>query len=244
MTILSTNFSPINVTSKRVLSVLGFALLLSACSDNDSDPVVPPVIPPVTYTYEVSVTNLTNAQPLSPVAVILHNEGALFELGSSASVALETLAESGDNSEVLAQDMVLAGASGDGVVMPGMSQTVSVSLVDTQPMMLSTATMLVNTNDAFSGVNAMSLENMAVGESISMLTGSYDAGTESNSEMMATIPGPAAGGEGFNAERDDVDFIGMHSGVVSMDDGLAQSVLTQAHRFDNPTVAISITRME
>ena len=244
MTILSTNFSPINVTSKRVLSVLGFALLLSACSDNDSDPVVPPVTPPVTYTYEVSVTNLTNAQPLSPVAVILHNEGALFELGSSASVALETLAESGDNSEVLAQDMVLAGASGDGVVMPGMSQTVSVSLVDTQPMMLSTATMLVNTNDAFSGVNAMSLENMAVGESISMLTGSYDAGTESNSEMMATIPGPAAGGEGFNAERDDVDFIGMHSGVVSMDDGLAQSVLTQAHRFDNPTVAISITRME
>lgn len=242
MTISSTNFSPKSVTSKRVLSVLGFTVLLSACG-GDSDPVVPPP-EPMTYTYEVSVTNLTNAQPLSPVAVILHNEGALFELGSSASVALETLAESGDNSQVLAESMVLAGASGDGVVMPGLSQTVSVSLVDTQPMMLSTATMLVNTNDAFTGINAMSLENMDVGESISMLTGSYDAGTESNSEIITTIPGPAAGGEGFNTERDDVDFISMHSGVVSMDDGLTQSVLTQAHRFDNPTVAISITRME
>lgn len=233
---------------KGIWSALGFTVLLSACggSDNNStpEPVTPTPPTPVTYTYEVSVTNLTNAQPLSPVAVVLHNEGALFELGASASVALENLAESGDNSEVLAQDMVLASASGTGVIMPGMSETVSVSLVDTKPMMLSTATMLVNTNDAFSGINAMSLENMAVGESISLRTSSYDSGTEKNSETMATIPGPAAGGEGFNAERDDVDFIGMHSGVISSDDGLMQSVLTQAHRFDNPTLAISVTRVE
>ncbi|WP_085296787.1 spondin domain-containing protein [Cognaticolwellia mytili] len=233
---------------KGTWSAIGFTILLSACggSDNNStpEPVTPTPPAPVTYTYEVSVTNLTNAQPLSPVAVILHNEGALFELGASATVALENLAESGDNSEVLAQDMVLAGASGSGVIMPGMSDTVSVSLIDTKPMMLSTATMLVNTNDAFSGINAMSLENMAVGESISLRTSSYDSGTEKNSETMATIPGPAAGGEGFNVERDDVDFISMHSGVVSNDDGLMQSVLTQAHRFDNPTLAISVTRVE
>jgi hypothetical protein len=230
---------------KGTWSALGFTVLLSACGGSDNKATPEPVTPtPVTYTYEVSVTNLTNAQPLSPVAVVLHNEGALFELGASASVAFENLAESGDNSQVLAQDMVLAGASGAGVIMPGMSETVSVSLVDTKPMMLSTATMLVNTNDAFSGINAMSLENMAVGESISLRTSSYDSGTEKNSETMATIPGPAAGGEGFNVERDDVDFIGMHSGVISSDDGLMQSVLTQAHRFDNPTLAISVTRVE
>ena len=233
---------------KGIWPALGLTVLLSACggsSSNSSPEPLPPTPPaPVTYTYEVSVTNLTHAQPLSPVAVILHNEGALFELGVSATVAMENLAESGDNSQVLAQDMVLASASGAGVIMPGMSETVSVSLVDTKPMMLSTATMLVNTNDAFSGINAMSLETLAVGESISLRTSSYDSGTEKNSETMATIPGPAAGGEGFNAERDDVDFIAMHSGVISSDDGLMQSALTQAHRFDNPTLAISVTRVE
>ncbi len=236
------------LTRKGILPVLGLMVLLSACggsSSNSSPEPVPPTPPaPVTYTYEVSVTNLTHAQPLSPVAVILHNEGALFELGASATVAMENLAESGDNSQVLAQDMVLASASGVGVIMPGMSETVSVSLVNTKPMMLSTATMLVNTNDAFSGINAMSLETLAVGESISLRTSSYDSGTEKNSETMATIPGPAAGGEGFNAERDDVNFIAMHSGVISSDDGLMQSVLSQAHRFDNPTLAISVTRVE
>jgi hypothetical protein len=237
-------------TSNKTIAAMACAVLLSACggdSNSSPDPVVTPPAPaptPVTYTYEVSVTNLTNAQPMSPVAVVLHNEGALFELGSTASVAFENLAESGDNSQVLADAMVLAGASGTGVIMPGLSETISVSLTDTMPMMLSLATMLVNTNDAFSGVNAMSLENMAVGESISMRTSSYDSGTEKNTELMATIPGPAAGGEGFNAERDDVDFIGMHSGVISVDDGLSQSVLTEAHRFDNPTLAIAITRVE
>jgi hypothetical protein len=104
--------------------------------------------------------------------------------------------------------------------------------------------MLVNTNDAFSGFNAMDIANLEVGESISLRTGSYDAGTEKNSESMASIPGPAAGGEGYNEARDDVDFVAMHPGVVSMDDGLMSSALTQAHRFDNPTLAITFTRTE
>ncbi len=222
-------------------------LMVSACSDNDNDlpePTPPPEPEPMVYQYDVSVTNLTYAQPISPVAVALHNEGKFWEIGSPASVALETLAESGDNSALLAESNVLAGSGGAGVIMPGMSETISVSLEDTAPQMLSVATMLVNTNDAFTGINAMDISNMAVGESISVRTRSYDSGTEKNSEQMATIPGPAGGGEGFNAARDDVDFVAMHPGVVSVDDGLALSVLTQAHRFDNPTVSITITRTE
>jgi hypothetical protein len=88
------------------------------------------------------------------------------------------------------------------------------------------------------------LSGLSVGDTWSAYTSVYDAGTESNSEAQGTIPGPADGGTGFEAERDDVDFVGMHSGVVSMDDGLATSVLTQAHRFDNPAAYIVITRME
>ncbi len=232
------------ISIKMLLSVLLSSLLLSACSDNDDEPAPTPPPEPVVYQFDVSVTNLTHAQPMSPVAVLLHNEGQLWQIGSSASVALETLAESGDNSAVLAETMVLAQTSGSEVLMPGTTQMLSVMIEDTAPMMLSLASMLVNTNDAFTGINAMSIGDLAVGESISVQTSSYDAGTEKNSEQMATIPGPAGGGEGFNAARDDVDFVAMHGGVVSVDDGLMLSALTQAHRFDNPTLSITITRTE
>lgn len=232
-----------------LVSLLASAIFLTGCGDDDDDMVVvePPVTPApvsVNYTYEVKIVNLTNAQPLSPLAVVLHNEGYLWTVGEMANESLETLAESGDNSAVLAESIALAAQGGAGVVMPGMSDTVEVTLTDTMPMMLSVATMLVNTNDAFTGFTGMSLENLAVGESISMVTGSYDSGTEKNSETMTTIPGPAGGGEGFNAERDDVDVVAMHPGVVSQDDGLSTSALTQAHRFDNPTMHVSIIRKE
>ncbi len=57
---------------------------------------------------------------------------------------------------------------------------------------------------------------------------------------MGTIPEPADSSTGFDALRDDVDFVTYHSGVVSADDGLSSSVLTQAHRFDNPAVKLII----
>ncbi len=230
--------------------VSSMLLLLSACSDSDSDNDLPEITPPPTpepviYSFEVSVTNLTYAQPLSPIAVVLHDEGNLFSLGETASEALEIMAEGGDNSELLAVSVALAtGASAD-VLMPGTSTMVEVMIEDLMPSSISLATMLVNTNDAFTGVNARSIADLAVGESISLLTSSYDAGTEANSEMMGTIPGPADGGEGYNAERDDVlDMVTMHSGVVSVDDGLTSSVLTQAHKFDNPTMRVVITHTQ
>ena len=222
--------------------------ILTACGDDDddNDEMMPEVDPPVVvnYTYEVSVTNLTYAQPFSPVFTALHNEGGLWEVGSMSTVALEKLAESGDTSDLAALTNLLANAAGGGIVMPGMSDTVQVTISDTMPNLISVATMLVNTNDAFTGVTSVDVSSLMVGESITMTVGTYDAGTEQNSEAAGTIPGPADGGEGYNAARDDVDFVSMHPGVVSMDDGLAESVLTQAHRFDNPTSRISITRME
>jgi hypothetical protein len=229
------------------ISLLPLALL-SGCNDNDPSPMIVDevVVPePVIYSYEVTVSNLTYGQPLSPIAVILHDEGSFWQTGESASLALETLAESGDNSSFLTEELVLSAQSGTGVIMPGMSETIEVSLTDNQPDLISIATMLVNTNDAFSGINAMDLTNLGVGESISLTTRSYDAGTEKNSELVSTIPGPASSGagEGFNEMRDDLNMVGMHAGVVSVDYGLSTSVLTQSHKFDNPTLHITINRI-
>ncbi|MBC3767714.1 spondin domain-containing protein [Neptunicella marina] len=225
------------------------AFVLAACggsSNNDHTPVVQPPPPPapVTYSYEVTVVNLTNGQPLSPVAVVLHQEGHLWTVGESASEALELMAEGGDNSEILAMENVMASASGEAPVGPGHSDTITVSIEDVADANLSVATMLVNTNDAFTGLDSVDLAELEVGASWSTMSMAYDAGTEANSELQSTIPGPAAGGNGFDAARDDVDFVAMHPGVVTKDDGLMESVLTSHHRFDNPVAKIIVTRMQ
>ena len=63
--------------------------------------------------------------------------------------------------------------------------------------------------------------------------------------LAVTIPGPAGGGEGFNAVRDDSnDVVAFHAGVVSQDYGLANSALSANHRFLNPGAKLTITRIE
>lgn len=238
----------INFKQKMLPALLiGASLTLAGCSDDDDDEMVvtpAPAPQPMNVTYEVKVTNLTYGQPLSPIAIALHDSGNFWMVGETASVALETLAEGGDNSQLLAEDVVMASVSGEAPLGPGASETLSVTIQDNTESMISIISMLVNTNDAFTGLNSFSLSELAVGDSWSGVTTVYDAGTEKNSEMAGTIPGPIDGGTGFDAMRDDVDFVSMHGGVVSMDDGLSMSVLTEAHRFDNPAMKITITRME
>jgi hypothetical protein len=213
------------------------ALLLSACNDNTAE--VPTV---VEYSYTVTVTNLTYAQPLSPLAVILHGNSTMWSIGEASSPALEVLAEGGDNTDFLADAAALATGTSEGVILPGTASTVEINTTDRMATNFTAATMLVNTNDAFSGLTGIDISNMAINDKKSWNLNVYDAGTELNSEAAGTIPGPADGGTGYDATRDDVNFIGYHSGVVSQDDGLSSSVLTQAHRFDNPALKLTITR--
>ena len=230
----------------RLLTISALALTLMACGSDDDDPEPAPPAPPVpvNVSYEVTVTNLTNAQPLSPVAVVLHQEGNLFMVGEAASVELETMAEGGDNSALLALSVVEASASGAAPIGPGASETITVTIEDVTDAKLSVATMLVNTNDAFSGLNALDLGQLAVGDSWSSRMRAYDSGTEANSEAAGTIPGPADSGTGFDAQRDDVDFVAAHPGVVTSSDNLPTSVLNSQHKFDNPVMSITVTRTE
>ncbi len=201
--------------------------------------------------FDVSVTNLTGAQPLSPVAVIAHQDGyAVFVIGASATVGLEELAEGGDNTALLAEAdadaNVVATASGAAPIGPAGNEIVNIEVLeaDLPGLLISVSTMLVNTNDAISGINGAAVGDMAIGDVVSLRTIAYDSGTEANTELAGEIPGPAGGGEGFNAARSDrVDMVAMHSGVVSQDDGLATSDLTGQHRFDNPVSQIWIERI-
>lgn len=238
---------------QALLAVIS-GLALTACDNDDSVITTPPPPPPppAMASFDVTVTNLTNAQPLSPVAVIAHQEGySVFAIGSAATVGLETLAEGGDNSMLIAEAdadaNVLATGSGAAPIGPAGAETVTVDVLETDlpGLQVSISTMLVNTNDAISGVNGVDVSGLAVGDTWTGRAIVYDAGTEANTEAAGDIPGPAAGGEGFNAARDDRnDRVTMHSGVVTQDDGLAASSLTDQHRFDNPAIQVRIERTD
>jgi hypothetical protein len=232
-------------TSYRI-SLLVAALALSACSNDDNDEVVEVTPPqPVTYTYQIKVTNLTPGQPASPVAVALHPaDMPLWTIGQPASEGLALLAESGDNSEFLANTALLATASAEQPTLPGDSVEVSVSIEDNADTRLSVAAMLGNTNDAFTGFTAMDLSQLSVGDVITRLSVAYDAGTEDNTESAMSVPGPAGGGQGTSEGREIHDFVSMHPGIVTAEGGLSSSVLTSDHRFDNPVLRISVMRME
>lgn len=227
----------------RNLSILGLPLmtlaLLAGCQHNDKNRVA----------YEVTVTNLSEAQPLSPPALILHRTGYHpWQVGNAAGSGLEQLAEGGVTTALLveadAHPMVTATAEDSAAIPPGGSSSVIIGSLKFRDLSLSLATMLVNTNDGFTGLNAESVGDLGNHHSKSFMVMAYDAGTEANSETAATVPGPAAGGEGYNSSRDDRDTVGGHPGVISADDGLVGSALNASHRFDNPVARITITRLE
>ncbi|MDJ0711275.1 MAG: spondin domain-containing protein [Woeseiaceae bacterium] len=239
------------ISNKTWLLALG-ATVLAACDSGDSvTTFVPDPAPLPTATFQVTVTNLTNGQPLSPIGVIAHADGySVFSIGAAASAGLEELAEGGDNSALLAEAdadaNVFATASGGAPIGPGGRETISIEVLqsDLAGMRLSTGTMLVNTNDAVTMANAVDLSAMQSGDAVTLRTIAYDAGTEADTELAAHIPGPAGGGEGFNAARDDdADRVSMHSGVVGADDGFAGSGLSNQHRFDNPVAMVRIERV-
>ncbi|CAK6716879.1 conserved hypothetical protein [Vibrio harveyi] len=228
----------------RILLVAASVGLLAGCPSDDDNDVVK------SYRYTINVANLTANQPMSPLAILAHNDKyKLFEIGKSSSVELEHLAEGGSNAELLAlkdsNDYVYQTLSGNGLVLPGSSDSVTFTVDPHKAGYVSVASMFVNSNDAFVGETGLSLKSLAVGESYEMSMNVWDSGTELNDELAATIPGPAGGGEGFNAARNDTnDVVAFHAGVVSKDDGLANSALSANHRFLNPGAKLTITRVE
>lgn len=241
--------------SYRLLAIGLAALLGVACSSDNNGisipPPPPPPPPPAMASFDVTVTNLSNGQPLSPVAVIAHQDGySVFTIGGAVTAGLESLAEGGDNSALIAEAdadaAVVTTASGAAPIGPAGTETINIVVLasDLPGLGVSVSTMLVNTNDAITGTNGAPVGDMQPGDSMTWRTVAYDAGTEANTEAAAHIPGPAGGGEGFNAARDDIaDRVAMHSGVVSQDDGFTTSDLTGQHRFDNPVAQVRVERI-
>ncbi|GFD67438.1 spondin domain-containing protein [Alteromonas sp. KUL106] len=215
--------------------------------------------------YTVQITNLTYAQPFAPAAIILHESGYhAFAEGEAASMGIEVMAEGGNPAMVIEEAMdstdFLDALNSGGILGPKTSSdmfTLVVPELDADDLRLTVTTMLVNTNDAFTGLNAADVSNMSVGDVKTFMTVTWDAGTEANTETAATMPGPAAGAAGGGGEaagydpvRDDLaDVVRLHTGVTTnanatdpSREGLTTSVLAEGHRFDFPTSRVVITR--
>jgi len=223
-----------------LLGLVGSALgLLAGCGGSDA--------PSADATYRVELLNLTANQPLSPVAVILHGQGySAWQLGQTSGAGLEQLAEGGDPTLLLQEAAANAATrdarAGSGAIPPG--GTVSLNVTGQRNgARLTVASMLVNTNDCFTGADNADLTGLLIGASQSWNLAPYDSGTENNGETAGSIPGPAGNGEGFNVIRDDRDYVAVHPGVVSAADGLATSALNETHRFQNPVARLVVTRL-
>jgi hypothetical protein len=171
--------------------ILAFALAGSAMAGDDDDGDEGG-----TKTWRVTVTNLTPAgsQPLSPPLLVVHSRAAdVWSVGEIASHGVAAIAEDANNSVLESALPHVAGvksvATGAGGPIPSGESRSYVVETSGRFTRLTLLTMLVNTNDAFTGLDALRL----VGNGAAHSTIAYDAGSERNNELKSHIPGPCCG---------------------------------------------------
>ena len=155
----------------------------------------------------------------------------LFRVGNAASFALKEIAENGNNSPMLARlesdpdvvdvveapggPLVPAGTPGSAMFDDTTAFTIN---AEHGARRLSLASMLICTNDGFTGVNSLRLPSK-VGHSVTVETLGYEARTEANTEDFADIVPPCQGLIGGSGE----------AGTGRSDPALAQNDAIRHH---------------
>lgn len=200
-------FPPIALTSLALASTLGVTAADDA--DNYRTP----------RRFEVTVTNLTRGQAFTPILVATHLKGLkLFTPGSPARPQLATLAEEGDTKPLAdllrSLPAVKEVAVSSGLTGPGKSTTITLTAGGRFDH-FSVAAMLIPTNDGFFAING--LEGPMGPKPLSVRSPAYDAGSERNDELCASIPGPSfteCGGPGGGAKVGSGEgFVHIHAGI-------------------------------
>lgn len=183
---------------------------------------------------EVTITNLTYGQVLSPPVVASHAQAFdLFTPGNAASAGLAMLAQDGITAgltgELAGEPEVFDIAVGSGMIPPGSSMTIEVDITG-HHRWISLASMLVTTNDAFTAVRGLRAEHRLTVR----YADAWDAGAEDNNEDCDFIPGPPCGNPGVGTATSE-GFIHVHRGIH----GIADLVAADTD-WRNPVVAVSV----
>jgi len=208
-------------------------------------------------TYKVTITNLTAGQPITPPILVTHTSRTeIFSVGEVSSEGIRQIAENGNGApllEALSNDSqvheVVAGmaplvpANNPGETGFGSSETFTIT-AHGRARYLSFASMLICTNDGFTGLDSVSLPR----NKKTVYARAYDARTEINTEDLADIVPPCQGLIGVSSE----DMGTGMSNPVLAEDGIViphaginggVDLFPEVHGWGDPVVKIEIERM-
>ena len=205
-----------------------------------------------TRTYLVTVENLTDSQPFTPPVVVAHKRNHdVFTVGDAAMPGIQGVAENGDVPGLVAEQSAAPGVGtvtvAGGPVLPGGSVSFE---IEARPgrRWASIASMLICTNDGFTGVDGVRLPK-GRGETIVIDAGAYDAGTEINTEDVDDLVPPCGVLTGLH---DGTLGTGMRDpalaegGVITSHPGIAgiADLSVDPYDWDDPVARITITRID
>ncbi|MGI9305085.1 MAG: spondin domain-containing protein [Gammaproteobacteria bacterium] len=210
--------------------------------------------------FNVRIVNLTNGIHYTPFLIAAHPEGtSLFTAGQPASASLQAMAEGGDIS-MLVTDLNALSATvvedpAPGILAPGASASADMNTDGTNNTRLSAVAMLLPTNDAFAGLNAVEIPTTPGTHVFNVPA--YDAGTEANNELLNTAtggmpgvagipgaPGMDAGTGGTGVAGTDANqMVHIHRNTLGDTDpaGGASDLDSTIHRWLNPVIRIIVT---
>ena len=209
-------------------------------------------------TYSVTITNLTAGQPFTPPVLLTHSSRtSIFAVAEAASEDIQQIAENGNRDPLLA---TLANDVNVHQVVKGAAPLVPANFVPNDPgfeysatyeitakgqaKYLSFASMLICTNDGFTGLNSVELPK----KQKTVYSVAYDARTEMNTEDFANMVPPCQGLIGVSS--DDMgtgasDPSLAESGVVIPHVGITggADLLPKVHGWGDPVAKIEIRRV-
>jgi hypothetical protein len=192
-------------------------------------------------TYRVTITNLTESQPITPPVVVTHQAGLhLFVAGEAAPEPLVPLAEDGDFMpllEALEEIRIVhqATVASDAPIPPGGSATVEIQARG-KAVYLSAVGMLATTNDTFFGLDSFYLLGHPWNRHVEVPA--YDAGSEEDNELCEFIPGPPCENPFVRATENAEGFVHLSSGIDGVGD--LESAMWS---WNNPVVRIDVVRL-
>ena len=191
-----------------------------------------------TKKFLLTVTNLTKGQILTMPLVALHSSRTkVFEVGKAATAGLTLLAEDGDTGKLedelrsLGRSRVDVYATANNNIRPGKSVQILVKTKNASKVKLSLVSMLATTNDAFVGAQSLRLPSRPKTYDL----GTYDAGTEFNSESCSTVPGPPCGSHNARDTSGAEGVVTEFAGLVGNGD-----IDVSVYGFSNPAAKVKI----
>lgn len=214
-------------------------------------------LPAAAANLDIKLTNLTNGIYFTPLLVVAHDSNThLFHAGEAASTDVQAMAEGG-NISGLSTNVQALGANviedpANGLLAPNANTSFNLMTNSTNTSLSITA-MMLPTNDGFVGLDSLVIPT-APGNYTFFLN-AYDAGTETNDELITGggAPGVAGipadpgmmngtGGTGV-ATSDNNTVIHIHRGNLgdTNQTGGSSDLDNRIHRWLNPVAKLQIS---